>query len=291
MYDVIANREHTTLKVDIRPLNNKRTSNGNGSFRRTTEVNAMTDQLTSALFGGALGIAAGLAFNRVAVFQVKRRVRIKDESKLTETELAEKKEEADRRVESISNVVLAVVWAIISGLLFAAVFAIKTDIAQRLECIAYISLAGAIGAVDLDIRKIPNLSILALLIIRTAAIVYSLVTKQGTVKEIVFPALIGLAIAFVLFQLPTLFRIPIGIGDVKFAAAIGYCLGLFGFLQAAIIMAAGLMVLLIYLTATKKGGRKTKVPMGPFLAAGSMIAIIWPWFEEVSETFFTQIIK
>lgn len=225
--------------------------------------------MNEMLLGGALGIAAGLAFNRIAVFQVKKRT-----------------EDGDR-IKAVNNAALAVITAVLSGILFAVIFKLYGSTAKRIEFAAYISIAISIGVVDNDLKKIPNLSVLALLAVRSAAIVYELISG-GSVKETVLPSLIGLAAAFILYQLPMFFGIPIGTGDVKFASAIGYCLGVFGFLQAAIIMAAGLAIFLIYLLATKKGSLKTKVPMGPFLAAGTIATVIFPVLTGVSQQIFPQ---
>lgn len=236
-----------------------------GTGRRTggTTMNEM-------LYGGAIGVVAGLAMNRIAVFQVKRRT-----------------EESAKR-EAVDNVVLAVIWALISGILFAVIFKLYGTTAKRLEYVAYISIALSIGVVDLDIQKIPNLSVLALLVVRSAAVVYELVTGVSA-KEALFPSAIGLAAAFILYQIPMFFGIPIGVGDVKFASAIGCCLGIFGFLQSAIIMAIGLVLFLVYLMARKKGNLKTKVPMGPFLALGSVATIIYPVFTGMEQQVFTML--
>lgn len=224
--------------------------------------------MNAMLYGGALGIAAGLAFNRIAVHQVKNRT-----------------EDGDR-IKAVNNAALAIITAVLSGILFAVIFKLYDSTAKRIELAAYISIAISIGVVDNDLKKIPNLSVLALLAVRSAAIVYELISG-GSVKGAVLPSLIGLVAAFILYQLPMLFGIPIGTGDVKFASAIGYCLGIFGFLQAAIIMAVGLAVVLVYLLATKKGSLKTKVPMGPFLAAGTIATVVFPVLTGVSQQIFT----
>ena len=220
--------------------------------------------MNEMLYGGAIGMLAGLAMNRIAVFQVKRRT-----------------EESTKR-EAVDNIVLAVIWALISGILFAVIFKLYGTTAKRLEYCAYISIVLAIGVVDLDIQKIPNLSVLALLVVRSAAVIYELVTGVSA-REALFPSAIGLAAAFILYQIPLFFGMPIGTGDVKFASAIGYCLGLFGFLQSAVIMAVGLVFFLVYLMARKKGNLKTKVPMGPFLALGSIATMIYPIFSGMEQ--------
>lgn len=222
------------------------------------------------VYGGLLGILAALAFNLISISQIKRRT---DES---------------AKIEAVKNTAVIITWVLISGILFAAAFAIYKDTAARLEAIAYISIAISIGVVDLDIKKIPNSSVLSLMIIRTAAIVYAIATGVP-VKETLIPSLIGLAAGFILYQLPMLIRIPIGTGDVKYSAAIGYCLGAFGYLQAALIMAVGLVIYLIYLVATKKGSLKTAVPMGPYLSLGVVVTVLHPIFGELSYKIFSSL--
>lgn len=225
--------------------------------------------MTDILYGGALGSLAALAFNRIALFQITRRT------------------EENSKIEAIRNTATVVAWVLISAVMFAAVFARTDDTALRIESIAYISVAIGIGIVDLDIKKIPNSSVLALLVIRTAALIYAIATGVP-VKESLIPSLIGLAAGFILYQLPMLIGIPIGAGDVKYSAAIGYCLGAFGYLQAALVMALGLAVYLVYLVATKKGSLKTAVPMGPFLSLGVAATVLYPIFGELSKTVFSS---
>ncbi len=222
------------------------------------------------IYGGVLGILAALAMNRISLFQIKRRT----------------KETA--RIEAVKNTALIVIWVALSGILFAVAFARFKDTAVRLESISYISVAISIGVVDLDIKKIPNSSVLALLLIRTAALIYAIATGVP-LKECLIPSAVGLAAGFILYQLPMFFGIPIGTGDVKYSAAIGYCLGAFGYLQAALIMAAGLIIYLIYLVVTKKGSLKTAVPMGPYLSLGVVVTVLFPMFGELSKTVFSSL--
>lgn len=222
------------------------------------------------VYGGLLGILAALAFNRIAIFQIKRRT------------------DENAKIEAVGNTAVIAAWVLLSGILFAAAFAIFKTTAARLEAIAYISVAISIGIIDLDIKKIPNSLVLSLLIIRTVSIIYAIATGIP-VKQTLIPSLIGLAAGFILYQLPTLIGIPIGTGDVKYSAAIGYCLGAFGFLQASLIMAAGLIVYLIYLVATKKGSLKTAVPMGPYLSLGVVVTALYPVFGDLSDKIFSQL--
>lgn len=226
--------------------------------------------MVEIVYGGMLGILAALVFNRIAIFQIKRRT------------------DENAKIEAVGNTAVIVAWVLLSGILFAAAFAIFKTTPARLEAIAYISIAISIGVVDLDIKKIPNSSVLSLLIIRIVSIIYAIATGVP-LKQSLIPSLIGLAAGFILYQLPMLIGIPIGTGDVKYSAAIGYCLGAFGYLQAALIMAAGLIVYLIYLVATKKGSLKTAVPMGPYLSLGVIVTVLYPMFGELSDKIFSQL--
>jgi len=226
--------------------------------------------MVETIYGGALGTLAALAFNRIAIFQIKRRT------------------QETSKIEAVKNMAVIVAWVLLSGVLFAVSFLRYSGTAARLEAVAYISVAIAIGIVDLDIKKIPNSSVLALLIIRTVAIVYAIATGVP-VKETLIPSLIGLAAGFILYQLPMLIGVPIGTGDVKYSAAIGYCLGVFGFLQASLIMSVGLLIFLVYLIVTKKGSLKTSVPMGPYLSLGAVITVLFPMFGELSQRVFSSL--
>ena len=121
---------------------------------------------------------------------------------------------------------------------------------------------------DLRARVIPNEMVLALLGVTLLFGIPGALGAEGFPAWRPLLALLGLVVCFVIFLLPAALSKQVGAGDIKLAGAMGFCLGLWGGLFAVVLM--GLMVLaytvlqyriptLIFL--------KSKIPMGPFLAA------------------------
>ncbi len=115
--------------------------------------------------------------------------------------------------------------------------------------------------IDAKHRVIPNELVLAILIL---AAVFGL---TGAIKFQIWQSLIGLAVCFVIFFLPSLFGKKVGAGDIKLASAMGFALGLTGGLYA--IAGMGTLVL-IYIMIDQSmplpERLKSMIPMGPFLA-------------------------
>ncbi|MDK2943059.1 MAG: hypothetical protein PWP56_2572, partial [Acetobacterium sp.] len=65
-----------------------------------------------------------------------------------------------------------------------------------------------------------------------------------------------------------------GWGDVKYAAAVGFCLGVYGIISAIMIMTFFLMIYTIYLIIRRKGNLKSKVALGPFMASGFVSVLV-----------------
>ncbi|MDP4153627.1 MAG: prepilin peptidase [Bacillota bacterium] len=123
-----------------------------------------------------------------------------------------------------------------------------------------------LSVTDIKTRKIPNILLLILLILKIAAFVFGF--SNTTVLQSVF----GLIAGLVIFLIPSFFGSGIGEGDVKFAAITGFFVGLYGLAISAIIMMAGLIIYAVILKILKKGGLHSKAPLGPFLAAGLFIS-------------------
>lgn len=137
-------------------------------------------------------------------------------------------------------------------------------------------LLPAVSAAMLDIRLriIPNDLVLAILILRLVFGLPALLGVPGFPEFRLWNSLLGLVVAFVVFLLPSFTGKQVGAGDLKLAAAMGFCLGWQGALVAIVLM--GLLVL-SYAMATPRmpflAALKTSIPMGPFLSGG-MIAVL-----------------
>ncbi len=115
--------------------------------------------------------------------------------------------------------------------------------------------------IDAKHRVIPNELWLAVLVFAVAFGV------SGAIRFQIWQSLLGFAVCFVIFFLPSLFGQKIGAGDVKLAAAMGFALGLTGSLYAIACMGAMVLLYLLLDQSTPLAQRlKTMIPMGPFLA-------------------------
>jgi leader peptidase (prepilin peptidase)/N-methyltransferase len=156
----------------------------------------------------------------------------------------------------------------LTGALFAAVvLGHGTSHTIWLDLI-FVAALVAITLIDLEHRIIPN-RILAPLAV--AAIVLTAVFEP---HQLVEHLIAGAAAGGFLFAAVMAYPAGMGMGDVKLAAVMGLVLGrgvapaMFIALIAGTVVGVGVMA--------RKGvqaGRKTKVPFGPFLALGGIVAI------------------
>lgn len=205
-----------------------------------------------------LGLCAGFLFNKLAAVQIKKRTKAGDKPK------------------DISKLSVVIPWMLISAALFAAIVWREDKWLARIELFIYISILLNIAGVDYVVRKIPNELLLTLLVVKTTFLVIALVNREPFFES-VFPYIIGLFVGLVLFFIPAMLKVSIGAGDLKFSAIIGFCLGYLLFLQAMITMAVMILLYLVYLLVTKKGNLKTVTAMGPYLAIGSVLTMLFPY--------------
>lgn len=141
---------------------------------------------------------------------------------------------------------------------------------KGLEMLLVFLIITCLSAVDQSIRKIPNELLVALLMLKIAVM-----TLQGNSGDMKL-ALIGMVFGFAIFAAPSLLKIGIGSGDIKYGAVAGFYLGIYGVLQSVAIMSIVLGIYSLYLYIAKRGDLKTKVPMGPSFSLGFFSAVLFP---------------
>ncbi|NLT16968.1 MAG: hypothetical protein GXY11_05020 [Clostridiales bacterium] len=161
-------------------------------------------------------------------------------------------------------------WILAGALGCGAIAFWCADPAKGVETAMIFLVLVSISAVDDSIRKIPNELLLMLLILKLGA-----VAASGSLAPLL-PALAGMVVGAVVFIIPSKLGIFIGWGDIKMAAAAGFCLGVVGVLQAVLVMGAIIALYSLYLIITKSGGMKTKVAIGPPLSLGMMVSLLLP---------------
>ena len=131
--------------------------------------------------------------------------------------------------------------------------------------------------IDLDHKLILNVVVLPSLVFALGVAAIAPPPWLGTIGAMpLFNALLGAVTGFgLLFVVALVAKGGMGWGDVKFAAfmgaATGFPLVIVGLFLG--IVAGGLTG--IFLLVTGKRGRKQGIPFGPFLAVGTMAAMLW----------------
>lgn len=173
---------------------------------------------------------------------------------------------------------------VITAALFAlwGIWALATDQIGMLPLLLVWSVIGvSLTAIDLDHHRLPNALTLPMLIVTPIGLLIAWLV-DGTPDTSVSGWLgVGLGALVWLGVLGGLWVITggrgMGLGDVKIAPSLGATLGWWGLGVAAIgLLAAfvlGALVAVVLLLA-RRVGRKSAVPFGPFLFAGTAVAIL-----------------
>jgi len=157
----------------------------------------------------------------------------------------------------------------LTGILFVLAFVLRPDrdMTGLLMDMAFISLLVALAFIDIDTFSLPDNLVI---IVAVLGVANTLFTGDPTLKQSILGAVIAGGVFFLIFKL---YPKGMGMGDVKFVAAMGLYLG------APIIIASVLLASLsgvifggLWLILKKKNLR-TPVPFGPFLAAGALLVL------------------
>lgn len=165
-----------------------------------------------------------------------------------------------------------------TAVLFVAVAA-RLDRLGLLEALPaylyFVAIGIALALIDLDLKRLPNRIVLpsypVLAVLLAGAAVasgdYWRLARAGLAGAILFAVFFGLAFAY-----PN----GMGFGDVKLAGLLGLVLGYLSWWAVLIGSFAGFLLgalVGVGMMASGRGNRKTALPFGPFLIAGTLIAI------------------
>lgn len=165
---------------------------------------------------------------------------------------------------------------LLTGVLFA-VMALRFGADWELPAYLYLAAVGlALALIDLDTRRLPD--VLTLPSWAVAAVLLTLASVLGDHPGALLRAAIGAA-AVGLFYFVTWFAYPagMGFGDVKLAPVVGAYLGWVSYGATAVGVFLGFLyggLVGIGVIVLAKGGRKTKIPFGPFMLAGALTGIL-----------------
>ncbi len=135
----------------------------------------------------------------------------------------------------------------------------------------------AISAVDLERFMIPNrivyptLALVAPLLVISSAVDH----RWGSLAR---AAIAGAAAFSGFFVIHVMVPKGMGFGDVRLAGLVGLSTGWLGLGHAFVAFLAGFVLgafIGILVMAATGGGRKTRIPFGPFLAGGAVVAVLW----------------
>ena len=159
-----------------------------------------------------------------------------------------------------------------SGVLFVVVALTFEDPWTAALLAPFLALLVAISVIDFRTKKIPNRLVYPTYLVAAAALVVADLT--GSELDAIRAGIGFLAYGIGLLAIALISPRGMGMGDVKLAALIGLVLGALGLRYVAVAAAVGVAIggvaSLIALLAG--AGRKTRIPFGPFLAAGAAVA-------------------
>jgi leader peptidase (prepilin peptidase)/N-methyltransferase len=161
---------------------------------------------------------------------------------------------------------------------FAAASTVPAGIAAVLHLAAFLYLAAislALAIIDIETHKLPNVIVLpgyavGVVLLGTAALLQGDLVGLGRMA-----AGAGILFAFY-FVLAMISPRGMGMGDVKLAGVLGLFLGSLGWGQLAV--GAGTAFVLgglfsIILLITKRAGRKSGIPFGPWMLLGAWVGV------------------
>lgn len=162
-----------------------------------------------------------------------------------------------------------------TGLLFAAM---AWRFGLQLSLIGYLYLAAAgiaLALIDLDVQRLPD-SITKPSWVVAGAVLLAAAAVDGRWDDFLRALIGAAALGGFYFLIWFLYPGGMGFGDVKLAPTLGAFLGWVSYGALAVGAFAGFLlggVFGVGLILLGKGGRKSKVPFGPFMLLGALVGV------------------
>lgn len=163
-----------------------------------------------------------------------------------------------------------------TGVLFA-VMALRFGLDPVLPAYLYLAAVGiALALIDIDVKRLPDA--LTLPSYPVVGVLLGIAALAGSDSGDFVRALLGGAAMFA-FYFALCFAYPagMGFGDVKLSGVLGLATAWVGWGAWAVGLFGGFLfggLWGIVLIVAKRGGRKSKVPFGPFMLAGALLGVL-----------------
>ena len=163
-----------------------------------------------------------------------------------------------------------------TGVLFA-VMALRFGLDPVLPAYLYLAAVGiALALIDIDVKRLPDA--LTLPSYPVVGVLLGIAALAASDSGDLFRALLGGAAMFA-FYFALCFAYPagMGFGDVKLSGVLGLATAWVGWGAWAVGLFGGFLfggLWGIVLIVAKRGGRKSKVPFGPFMLAGALLGVL-----------------
>lgn len=141
----------------------------------------------------------------------------------------------------------------------------------------FVSVGLALAVIDIDTKRLPNALTLPSYVVLGALLLLPALV-DGDWSAYLRAWLAALALFAFYFLLAVIYPSGMGFGDVKLAGVLGLVLGWLGW---GVLVVGGFLGFLLgavlggVLMAVRKAGRKSKIPFGPFMLLGALLAILW----------------